>query len=316
MRPIAFTLCLGLVSLSVGCSAFHGKDNDPNVKPVARAGGPPKAEELVRSLNENAQRVRTLNTDVSVDGKFDGTTGGAEALLAYERTYAPNSAATPPNFRMTAKVAGMTVVELGSNSQEFFFQFSKAPDPAVHYCSYTDFRAGRAQMPFPIQPEWIVEALGVAEYDAKGHYTVKEDAKTYQLVETTLNPQGQTVYKVTSFSKVPSKNNQYPVISRVLLDSSGKQENAIYTAYIVRNQIDPKSGATLPGEVKLTWPKERIEMSMRLKEPKVNEPFTRDQESLLFSRQNLGSLPMVNLARGSAAPVSDIRQTGGINGGR
>jgi hypothetical protein len=313
MRPIAFGLCLGLVSLSVGCSAFH-KDADSNVKPPVRAGGPPKAEELVRSLNENAQRVRTLNADVSVDGKFDGSTGGAEAFLAYERTYASGGAATPPNFRMQAKIAGMTVVELGSNSQEFFFQLSKAPDPSVHYCSYADFRAGRAQLPFPIQPEWIVEALGVADYELKGEYTVEQDKTTYQLVEKALNPQGQTVYKVTSFSKTPTKNNTYPVVSRVLLDSSKK--NAIYTAGVIRNQTDPKSGAVIPSEVKLIWPKERIEMSMRLKDTKVNDPFTRDQEANLFSRQSLGSLPMVNLAGRAAVPTGDIRQTGGINGGR
>ena len=312
MRPIAFVLPLGLVSLSVGCSAFH-KDTDSNVKPVVRAGGPPKAEELVRAVNENAQRVRTLKTDVKMEGKFDGTTANPDALLAYERTYAPGSAPTPPNFRMMAQVLGKTEVDLGSNSQEFWFHVPRAA-PSVQYCSYTDFRGGRAQLPFPIQPEWIVEALGVAEYDPKGVYTVEQDKTTYQLVETTVNPQGQTVYKVTSFSKTPAKGNPYPVISRVLLDSTRK--NLIYTAAVVRNQTDPKSGAVVPAEVKLIWPKERIELAMRLEKLEVNVPYSREDENNLFSRQNLSSLPTVNLARAPAVPTGDIRQTGGSTGGR
>ncbi len=314
MRPIAFVLSLGFVSLSVGCSAFHGKDVDQNVKPVARAGGPPKAEELVRSLNDNAQRVRSLRSmDVKIDGKFDGTTGGADGHLAYERTYAAGSAPTPPNFRMQAAVVGTTQVDLGSNSQEFWFHVPKA-HPSIQFCSYTDFRGGRAALPFPIQPEWIVEALGVAEYDLKGEYTVEQDKSTWQLVEKTVSPQGQTVYKVTSFSKTPAKGNPYPVISRVLLDSTRK--NQIYTAAVVRNQTDPRSGAVVPSEVKLIWPKERIEFAMRLDKLEVNVPYSRDDENNLFSRQSLGSLPSVNLARGFAAPASDIRQTGGSGGGR
>ncbi len=296
MRPIAFVLSLGIVSLSVGCSAFHGnKVTDPNVKPVARAGGVPKAEDLVHSLNENAQRVRNLKTDVKIDGKFDNMTSGIDGLMAYERTYAPGSTPTPPNFRLMAQVFSKTEVDLGSNSQEFWFHTPEGLAADYRYCSYTDFRANRAQLPFPVQPEWIVEALGVADYDPKADYTVEQDKTTWQLVEKAVNSQGQTVYKVTSFSKVPAKNNPYPVISRVLLDSTRK--NMIYTAAVVRNQTDPKSGAIVPAEVKLIWPRERIELSMRLEQLQVNNVLSREEETRLFSRQSLGEIPTVNLAR-------------------
>ena len=75
-------------------------------------------------------------------------------------------------------------MDIGSNNEEFWFWISQAKDDdgvaRVHYCSYADMAAGKARMPFPFQPDMIVAALGMGEYDPQKEYTLREDAKTYE----------------------------------------------------------------------------------------------------------------------------------------
>src|SRR5260370_42498277 len=108
-------------------------------------------------------------------------------------------------FRMIADAVGSRVVDLGSNQQEFWYHISKAEPPYLFYCSYKDLAQG-VQMPFPFQPEWVMEAMGMGNYGSPEQYTLASPSQrgTWELVQQTVNSQGQPVRKVTVFNQATS----------------------------------------------------------------------------------------------------------------
>ena len=44
-----------------------------------------------------------------------------------------------------------------------------------------------------------MEALGMAEYDPKANWHLRESGKQYELIQQTTSPAGQTVYKAIVF---------------------------------------------------------------------------------------------------------------------
>src|SRR5262249_39505506 len=145
--------------------------------------------------------------------------GGLEGFLACQKAARPG---TPANFRLQADALGSSEVDVGSNSQEFWFWIKRSPQPYVYYCAYTDFEkvAARGRLPFPFQPEWVVEALGMAEYDAHQKYEVNDTSKdTYDLVQRTKSPRGTDVVKVIAFRKAPRPGTS-PVAAHILYEAT------------------------------------------------------------------------------------------------
>lgn len=284
--------------LATGCSSWpHTRGGGP-LNPTAKApSATPTAVELVNYLNDNARRVQSLECrELYLDASQRLQTIGLKGQLVCQK---------PRNFRMVANVNGSTMVDLGSNNQEFWYWISKAEPPYLFHCSHQDFSQGRARMPFPFQPEWIIEALGVAEYDPNKNYQVVTKGNTFELVETTLSPQGQPLKKVVVFSRTP---NQVQVMSHMLLDAAGKE---ICVAQITEVQQDRASGAVFPRRVQLSWPSEHIKLKMKLDEVAVNGGLDNDRVVRLFSRPLLKDVQTYNLAQGSSVPTGQVRTAGG-----
>src|SRR5438105_12731329 len=127
-------LCLGLAGLLLlaGCDkfAFLRPKSD-----TARVAGPlPSADEVTASLNRNAQAIQSIEcTQVDLDCSQRLQSIGLDGKLVCQK---------PQNFRMSAKIGGSTMVDMGSNEQEFWFWISKAEPPYLYHCSYQDYEAG------------------------------------------------------------------------------------------------------------------------------------------------------------------------------
>ena len=117
----------------------------------------PTTAGLVRYLNENAGRVRTLKVeDMSIDVAM-----GNQPIGLHGKLYAEKDR----NFRMKVNALGKEEVDIGSNRDEFWFWALRDPQPFQYFCRYDDFNQGRLQkMPLPVQPEWVMEAMGLGAY--------------------------------------------------------------------------------------------------------------------------------------------------------
>src|SRR5205823_6411128 len=161
------------------------------------------------------------------------------------------------------------IVDLGSNNEEFWYWFSKDTQPYVYHCSYADLARPGVEIPFPFQPDMILAALGMAHYDPSRPYEVRVNsaARTVELIEPTRSPQGQPQQKITVFRSGPVRSDEPIVVAHILRDAQGKD---ICKATITHAQTDPATGVVVPLRVQLVWPKERIELTMKLEGLRVN----------------------------------------------
>ena len=276
-----------VLTLAGGCR----REMIPDPPAAVSKTGKPTAPDLVAYLNHNAQLVQSIKSPrLEIQAKQGNDSIGLDGSLFCEK---------PRNFRLRGKVAGVDAVDIGSNNEEFWFWISQGKDEdgvaRVHYCSYADMAAGKARMPFPFQPDMIVAALGMGDYDPQKEYTIREDAKTVSLVEKAVSAQGLAVQKVTQFNKITVGPNKPQVIAYYLLDDKG---NEICRASVL--EVQTIGSAVVPKHVKLVWRTQQIEMSMRLFETEVNK-IDAPSAAKLFSRAGL-SIPAANLAKGPDTP--------------
>jgi hypothetical protein len=120
----------------------------------------PTAAQLVGQLNATSQRLRSLECrDVDIKAKQGHQTIDVLSSMICQK---------PRDFRLKANVIGQPALDIGSNSQEFWFWLSKNEPPYLFHCSYADMARGGVSLPFPFQPEWVMEALGMADHDPNG----------------------------------------------------------------------------------------------------------------------------------------------------
>src|SRR5579862_5016495 len=192
-RFAAAALAVGLGAALVGCNSFPWRhDIGTGPGPVDNAiftKKEPQAADLVAYLNANAHKVQAVRCDrVAVDCKMgDQPPLGFDGLLACQK---------PRQFRLKGKLGGTDVVDLGSNDDEFWFWVGKA-DPHVFHCSYKDMATGQVSLGFPFNPDMVVCALNLAEYDPKANYQIVKDDRVINLIEPIKSMQGQDIFKVT-----------------------------------------------------------------------------------------------------------------------
>jgi hypothetical protein len=263
-------------------------------------GPPPTAQALVDYLNDNAHRVQSLEcSELSLDCRQGVQTVGLHGKMVCQK---------PRNFRMGASALGSQQVDLGSNDQEFWYWIGKADPPYLFHCSYADFPRASGRMPFPFQPDWIMEAMGIGEYGPAEKYQVVDRGKTLELVEQTVSPAGERVRKVTVFNRTQTRGADPQVLAHVLQDANGKE---VCGAYVSEVRQDPATGAILPHRIRLVYPTERIELKLKLDEVAVNRPIDAQRTALLFSRPNLSNVQAFDLARDIYQAPGQVRRVRG-----
>jgi hypothetical protein len=287
MRYVIPWVGLGGLLLVAGCTNSRlsvlggGGSTLPSNTPT------PTAAALVKYMDDNAQRVRSLRCD-------DVDLGVSHGLIQLANLPTQLACQQPRSFRMSAKLAGNDEVDLGSNDQEFWYWIKKA-DPHQFFCPYQALDEKRpVRLPFPFQPSWVMEALGMGSYGPPEKYEPvvvegRREPERYKLVERTRGPQGNMVRKVIVFNAVRQKDH-YPQVTDFLLldDATGKE---LCSAKILEVYRDAQ-GVVVPRRLQLRWPEEKITLTLRLSRPQVNAQLP----APLFVRRPLAGQPSYNLA--------------------
>jgi hypothetical protein len=302
MRYVPYSLCLAGIFLGVGCTdskwAFLGRTKSDDAR---FANYNPKAYELVEYLNRNAAKINAIEClDVDMDVKQGyHQPFGLSARMACEK---------PRNFRLVAKVFGKDEADIGSNNTEFWYWLARAEPPYLVHCSYQDLQQG-VRIPFPFQPEWVMEALGMATYGPAQEYRLQagRDRDTFELVRETMS-QGQRVQKVIVFGRAPAR---VQVRAHELRDARGKP---ICTAQI--NEVAEVQGAVVPRIIVLSYPAEELRLKLRLfsgpRDITLNRQYDANMEASLFTRPSLAGVRTFDLAHDTYSPTNQVRPAGGI----
>ena len=295
MRCLLPILAFGTLLLAVGCTPPWSSVVNPP-KQATYMSQTPTAPQLVGQLNATSQRLRSLEfREVDIQAKQGHQSIDVLGMMMCQ---------PPRDFRLTAKVIGQPALDIGSNSQEFWFWLSKDERPGLYFCSYADLARGGVRLPFPFQPAWVMEALGMADRDPNGAYEpVKATRDTFELIERTTGPQGQPVRKVTIFSRTQS----LAVLGHRLEDTYGKE---ICTAQILERRADQTAQVVVPARVQLTWPAAQLTMKLKLDDMRINAGIDPDRAQAAFRRPQLKNVPLYDLAQMSQTP-NGIQRTGG-----
>jgi hypothetical protein len=298
MRQIRSALTLSVLLLSAGC---HWPNFHPDPSTQSRGPVPtPDAAALVGYLNDNAKRVQSLEcASLTIDAREGIQTVGLTGMMSCQK---------PRNLRLQATLFGSPAVDMGSNDTEFWYWISKADPPYLVHCSYQDLATGNVYLPFPFQPDWVMEALGMAEYNPQGKYQVKASRTEVDLIEETVSSQGKPVRKVTVFDLNKATNGTPQVKAHVLQDSGGRE---ICSARITEVQYDKASQGAIPYRVTLYWPEQKMQMTLRLDSVKVNALTDQNRIARLFSRPQLQDVRSLDLARIQARPTGMVQRVSG-----
>lgn len=291
--------------LAAGCGSLTGsRDTRPTVAPAT--GRQPSPQDLVAYVNRNAAAVEAIeSSDLALEVKAGSQGGGLSGQLFCQK---------PKNFRLRAKGLGQPVADFGSNDNEFWFWVKQDNPPYLYHCGYNDLARGDVQLPFPFQPDWVLETLGMATLTAPAeNFSVVGKKDGFELVERASSAQGKLVYKYTAF-RAGTASGATPQITQYRLHDERNQLVALADVESVRR--DAATGATVPTQLRLKWPQQKLEMEMKLDGLRVyNTPALTQRAPEIFQRPQIRDVQGFDLARRApdASPAS-LQRTGGFRG--
>ena len=154
---LAMLLSTILLSCQTGCHLLNRFRSDTAATiPVAFDEMPTK-EQIVSHLVSQSQQIKQIQSDVRVSmdsmPKLRGT-------LAVEK---------PNRLRLTAGLLGVSElgVDVGSNAERFWFWTKVAApgqEPGIYYANHDDYRNSQFHQMVPIEPNWLIDALGFVEF--------------------------------------------------------------------------------------------------------------------------------------------------------
>lgn len=289
MRSIIAGGSLVVLMFAVGCNVIA-----PHRRDVGGSGGAtvstatPTVENLVKYLNENAGRIQPTQAitcgNITIDVNADGQKVGVGGMMLCQ---------TPRNFLLSGKVVGSPAVDIGSNDKEFWFWSREIKPNYLYHCSYDDLARG-TKVPFPFQPDMVVSALGLAQYDPLRKYEMQitDDKKGHQailLTEKAMSPENKPIQKITVFDyhQADVTRGQPQVLAHILKDEQGKE---ICVANIRSVQRLGSDGPIIPRIIDFQWPDQKLKMTMRIENPRII-PMPPEKAATVFNRQNLKYQP-------------------------
>lgn len=274
-------LALALVAFGGGCRALS---RDGFSRPLTADAPRDNAEarEIVAKINQNAEKVRSLQAQPSILASQQGGMMGLrlDGQLALER---------PRNFRLilSKKAVGANEeADLGSNDRQFWFWTREAPknERYVLVCDYE--ASGESPLAAALQPDWIVEAMGlrVIPEDETAGMSATRVGSHLVLSTKRKGPGGEALVKETVVDAATGQVREH----RLIATEKGRR---VQIAGAVVNKTRafpiPSSGgegaegsAILPTDLKLEWNRQKLRLQVVMTEVKINPIFTADQRDL------------------------------------
>jgi hypothetical protein len=267
-----------LLTCGASCPRRHGLQ-----PPVERVLPPtPTLGQVIDAVNRNNSQIHDFQTtEATLSGQGFPR---LRANLAYER---------PFRLRLRADSVLGQELDLGSNDERFWFWIKRQQPPAVYTCRHGQFAHSPIRQSIPIDPSWLVEALGVAQFDPalphQGPYPLAGDRLEVRTIRET--PAGPSV-KAT----VVDANYGW-IVEQRMYDPEGR---LIARATAEDHRQDPLSGLFMPTVVEVESPPAQFTMQLDLGRVQINRGFTNPGE--LWTMPHYEGAPLVDLCNPGFTP--------------
>jgi hypothetical protein len=249
--------CLTLL-VAVGLASLSGASCQNLVRPFAtplpRVLPPsPTLEQVIQVVNQNAAQIDSFSTThAAISGPGVPT---LRASLAFQR---------PRRFRLRADTAVTgPELDLGSNDELFWVWSRRNQPPAVYYCRHDQFATSSARQMVPIDPNWLVEALGIGGFDPglphQGPFFLPGDRLEVRTIRDT--PQGPT----TTSTVIDAAQGW--VLEQHVYDAQGRLAASSVLSGHRRNLL---LGAVMPTVVKINYPAAGLSLRLDLGNLELN----------------------------------------------
>lgn len=249
---------LTLLAFAAGCSSTRNWFGARSAAPVpCIIAEDATARQIVMHLNDNTRKLhgwRTTRAKIATHGSL---VPKADATIVVE---------SPRNFRLVAaNPMGGKEVDLGSNSDQFWFWVRRNEEKQVVVASHDLDPERMRKFPFPFQPDWILETMGVIEINPDEELALEPGPPGKDFVKLIANrtsPQGFKVRKVTVVDR------RLGVIREHALYDPRNQ--LIAKAGLSQHIRDQRSDVLIPTRIELEWPQAQVGLTMTLSEVEVN----------------------------------------------
>ncbi len=291
-RPLV--MLFTILTLFVG-SAATCRQASRGVDPLAPVvfTAPPSLQDVAVAINGNTDRVRQLQTEAA----SVSTAGlpGLRARIDLER---------PRRIRIRGKLFGPEV-DLGSNDDVFWFWAKSSPEPAVYFARHDEFANSAARQVLAIEPDWIIEALGLARLEPGDFHEGPFPFGNGRVqVRSTVRRNTGEVYRTMVVDTTYGW-----ILEQQLTDSSGR---LLAAAQASNHRHYPQHGVSLPHRVNVQLPTANISFQIEVGQYTINQIYGDPFE--LWSPPQVEGHQFINLA--SLQPNQRLAMFPGASGGQ
>jgi len=306
-RRILLLVLVGLFGLSgASCPQMLQKYTNPQPRLLPAGPTPPTIQQVIDVVNRNNGRIQSFSAENAT--ATIPHYPSLRASAAYQRT----DSLRPGRFRLCAGY-GLTgqEIDLGSNDELFWFWVRREEPPALYFCRHDQYASSEARMSMPIQPDWLIEAMGIGVLDPglvyEGPDWLPNDRWRIRTIRNT--PEGP-VTKV-----IVLDGAQGWILEQHLSDAQGRLMASAFTS---KHRQDPLSGLTMPTVVQVNCPRAKFSMQLDLGNAEINPSRLASNPGQLWTMPSYPNTRLVdlanpaNLAQPTPAPSRDapgVRQS-------
>jgi hypothetical protein len=157
MNLLKLTLVFIFLIFFSGCEMFKNafRVKDPKAPPLIQSQHP-TLEQITSAINRNSMAVRNMVTE-NASILVPGVLIPLHTRLTFER---------PKRLRIqgSATAFGVQELDFGSNDTLFWLWVRRLQEKEMYYCRHELFPLCPVRSLVPIEPDWIIEALGIVEF--------------------------------------------------------------------------------------------------------------------------------------------------------
>lgn len=212
-------------------------------------------------------------------------------------------------IRLTAGILGGTEIDFGSNDEMFWVWVRRMQPPSLLICRHDQFHHSIAQQQMPIEPQWLLDAMGLVTFDPRGAHEGPKRRRdgALEIWSTVPVPAGSR-NPTKWLNKITVVDPRHAWVLEQHLYDPEKTGGVNQSPYPVASAIssgyryDPATGVSLPRHIELRVPDSQFSLTLDLSGVTINRIV--GDPVFLWQPPSLPGVPVVDLGRIAPQPVS------------